>query len=283
MTQLLDVKSNFDWAETRGKKLVIFCPNYKYSKLTEYSIENIKTKVDPSEWLIIIGNDNIDNNWNHLRNKNVRYFTLLHDHDGPRNGAFIRNYCIRRCQSDKLLQKDGEVIITGDFIYRAIYFRAGWRAGRVFVLPESVTKTMYESTGGIGWVLDNIPPTKIIEPMVADNAYHAKEIIALADGQVNPSTYFHYAYACFTRTIQEMGGYDERFRYYGFEDSDIFCRLYHLSIQLCPDYGCAAIHPWHPRATDCTPERLQEMRNVFIADSPGNYIRNTMREWGTGI
>jgi len=283
MAKLLDVKQDFDWAETRSKKLVVFMPNYAHSHLTEFAINQIRTKVDPKDYLLVIGNDNVNHNWSHLRNKNVRSFTLLHDHQGPRNGAFIRNYFLRRNESEITLQKDGEVIMTGDFIYRAIHCHTPWRAGKVWVVPEHRTKDMLEVTGGVNWALEHMPLTRLVIPMVAENAYHAKEIIELADGQVNPSTYFHYAYAAPTSVFQKIGGYDEDYVSYGWEDADMFCRLYHLGVYLVPDAACAAVHPWHPRATDCTPEQLLAMRQLFVTKSPADFFRNKTREWGSGV
>ena len=281
MANLLDVKQDFDWAETRGKQLVVFMPNYNQTALTEYAIRQIKTKVDPKEYLLVVGNDNVDANWSHLRDMNVRSFTLLHDHKGPRNGAFIRNYFLRRNESLVTLQKDGEVIVTGDFIYRAIQCHTPWRPGRIFVLPEHRLAELKEH--GVQWVMEHMPVTRVVEPMVAANSYHAKEIIELADGKVNPSTYFHYAYAAPTRIFQQICGYDEDYTSYGWEDADMFCRLYHMGIYLVPDYACAAIHPWHPRAADCTPEQLLAMRQLFVKKSPADFFRNKVKEWGSGV
>jgi hypothetical protein len=279
MAKLLDVKRNFDWAETRGKKLVVFMSNYNRAELTEFAIRQIKTQVDPRDYLLVVGNDNVDVNWSHLWDLNVRSFTLVHDHEGPRNQAFIRNYFLRRNESDVTLHKDGEVIVTGDFIYRAIHCHTPWRAGRIYVLPEHRLVGLKEH--GVQWTLEHTPVTRVVEPMAAVNSYHAKEIIELADGKVNPSTYFHYAYAAPTKIFQQICGYDEDYTSYGWEDADMFCRLYHMGIYLVPDYACAAVHPWHPRI-DCTPEQLLAMRQLFVKKSPADFFRNKTREWGSG-
>lgn len=131
--------------------------------------------------------------------------------------------------------------------------------------------------------IEHMAMTRLVVPMIAENSYHAKEIIELADGKVNPSTYFHYAYAAPTAIFQKIGGYDEDYASYGWEDADMFCRLFHVGIHLMPDAGCAAIHPWHSQAVDCTPERLLEMRQLFVKKSPGDFFRNKTHEWGTGV
>lgn len=283
MAKRCEVKQNFDWAETRGKKLVVFMPNYNQAVLTEFAIQQIRTKVDPKDYLLVIGNDNVEHDWSHMWDLNVRTFTLLHDHVGPRNGAFIRNYFLRRNESEITLQKDGEVIVTGDFIYHAINCHTPWRAGKIWVLPEHRTRDMLEVTGGVNWAMEHEPVTRLVSPMVAANSYHAKEIIELADGRVNPSTYFHYAYAAPTAVFQKICGYDEDYTSYGWEDADMFCRLFHVGVYLMPDAGCAAVHPWHPQAADCTPEQLLAMHQLFVMKSPADYFRNKTREWGTGV
>ncbi|MCK9288707.1 MAG: hypothetical protein M0P29_14215, partial [Sphaerochaetaceae bacterium] len=77
MAKLLDVKANFDWAETRGKKLVVFMPHYSNPQFTRFSLEQIRTQVDPKDYLIIVGNDNVEENWGGFYDQNVRSFTLL--------------------------------------------------------------------------------------------------------------------------------------------------------------------------------------------------------------
>ena len=122
MSSKIKVESNFDWTETRGKKLVVFMPNFHGNEFTEFSIRQIRTKVDPKDYLIIVGNDNFKKNWDHLRDKNVRYFGLLREDTNSRNSCYIRNYFLKRCESENVLYKDGEVVLLGDFIYNAIYF-----------------------------------------------------------------------------------------------------------------------------------------------------------------
>lgn len=285
MAKLLDVKANFDWAETRGKKLVVFTPHYSNPQFTRFALEQIHTQVNTRDYLIIVGNDNVEENWDAFYNHNVRSFTLLHDTKGPRNGAFIRNYCLRRCESDWIMQKDGEVIVTGDFIYRIVYCHMPWRAGRIYVLSDIQTTQMLQN--GVNWFLNSsgVLPTKIVELTVAVNSYQVKEIIEKADGRVNPSTYFHYAYAAPTSIFSKIGGYDEDYVSYGWEDADMFCRLFANGIYLVPDYACAAIHPHHPKAADCTPEKLLQMRRLFVKKSPADYFRNKNHghEWGQGV
>jgi len=272
------VTQNFDWADTK-KKLVIFLPNHNGKELTEFSIQQIRTTRAVEDYLIIVGNDGVDDDFSHLATQNVAFFTLhCPQVKYPRNGAFIRNYAIKRCQSELFFQKDGEVVIEGDFISHSIDQNGSWRAGNIVVLKAEQTE-IYLREKQLSSVKDVhfyiVPP---VRPM--NNLEEVKKYLVYQDGKVNFTSYYHYAYAVSTHILQEIHGYDERFQFYGFEDTDCYLRLARSGIQLFPDYGCYAIHPYHQ--TTVNREKLPEMAELFKSnnyqDSP---VRN-LDGWGEG-
>jgi len=274
----IEYKANFNWDITK-RKLVIFLPSFKYPELTEFAISQIQTQIPEKDWIIIIGNDNVDVNWDHLKDKNVRYFTLLRTASKPRNSSFIRNYAIKRCKSEIFLQKDAEVVILGDFVYNVINSRAPWRPGKVYVLDEEQTKMYLETKDFMNIRVD---PTKVVKEEVGDDLFHVKSIIAEPDGSINLATYFHYAFAVKTKVLQEIRGYDEDYVLYGYNDSDLFCRLYHLGQYIIPDHTCTAIHLYHPvRSVNCGSVESVKMREIFIAKDPSKVQRNPI-VWGRG-
>ncbi len=133
------VKQNFDWSET-NKKLVIFSLNFKRSNLIETVIKNFNTSISCTDWIHIIGNDGVEEDFQHLYKHNVRFFTIFRDNTVERNGSFLRNYFIKRCQSKLLLQKDAEVVLLDDPVKNCIEFGKPWRPGWVYPLSESHTK-----------------------------------------------------------------------------------------------------------------------------------------------
>jgi hypothetical protein len=321
----IGVKSNFDWKET-NRKLVIFIPNYGRGKLAEFSIKNIKTNIPREDWVIIIGNDNIEENFDHLFDDNVRYFTLFAGNSKQRNGCFIRNYALSRCQSENMLQKDPEVVITGDFIKSVIDRNVGWRPGNIIrvgsrLINDEILKNgvSYLDSFIKSRVQQEVPTDRIllqelawIDRQIYDCKYgdepelNAESFAAtwnnlisvvkmdgrpLVDAQFvwnkikngqgvqNVSSYFNYAYSINTDFLRSIGGYDESYCDYGYEDSDMFCRLMSAKYQIFPDYDCTAIHLWHE-----TPNvsRLDEMHKVFISKNCDAIIRNT-NGWGNGI
>jgi len=273
----IEIKQNFDWSAT-DKKLVIFMPNYNGKYLTEASIQRIQTAVDYQHWMILIGNDNVDDNWDHLRTNNVASITLLRDDKQPRNGAFIRNYVIKRCRSEYLLQKDGEVCIEGDFIHNAIEQCSGdlgWRPGYAVALNQVQT---LEYLAGCNSALDPIcHEIEPVRPCVDVNL--VKEYLLRRNGQVNFISYYHYAYCVRTKLLQDVRGYDEEYRHYGWEDVDMYLRLGALGIEIKPDYNCYAVHLNH-RST-VNHDMLNVMASVFRSKSPVVTHRND-NGWGEG-
>lgn len=276
----IQVKQNFSWADT-DKKLVIFMPNYNGKRLTEASIRRIQTAVEHQHWMIIIGNDNVDDNWDHLRTQNVASITILRDDKRPRNGAFIRNYVIKRCQSRLFLQKDGEVCIEGDFIYGALEYcfglsDRGWRPGHAVALTEANTNIY--ATGGIVEHLELM--SHLVEPVVpCTDLEMVKRYLIQQNGRVNFISYYHYAYCVPLHRLRALNGYDEDYKFYGWEDVDMYLRLASLGVQIQPDYNCYAIHLSHPSTVNR--QMLNVMCDLFKSKDPRKFERNP-NGWGEG-
>jgi hypothetical protein len=272
----MEVTKNFEWSITK-RKVCIFIPNYGKREELVFSINNIQTEVPEEDWVIIVGNDGIDVNLDCLKSKNVYYYTLHRKSNESRNGAFNRNYAIKRCQSEWLIQKDPEVILQGDFIKKVLDSQEGWRAGNVYVLPRGLSKELVQENDFS--VLKFSACISIYPVKILDSKY-AKYIIVAEDGKPNFSSYFHYAYAMRTRILQEMQGYDEFYLYYGYEDSDMFVRLLAMGQHLIPDNDITAIHLHHERDKGFNLQDLKKMRQVFIAKDPKQIKRN--QTWGEG-
>ena len=272
---MVEITQNFDWEITK-RKLCLFIPNFGKKEQLEFSISQIRTEIPKEDWVVVIGNDGIDIDFSHLRSLNTYYFTLHRTLKECRNGAFIRNYAIKRCQSEKFFQKDPEIILVGDFIKNIIQSPNAWRAGNIYVLNKALSaELLYKHDFGIlkYSACIKIDPVKILDPDFV------KYIIIAEDGRPGYATYFHYAYSVSTEILYGMRGYDERYLYYGYEDSDMFCRLLYLKQHLIPDYEISAIHLYHDRDS-INLDQLKQMRYVFSNQSPSHYPRN--KEWGEG-
>ncbi len=290
----LKIKSNFDWSIT-NKKLCIFIPNYNRQEYVEFGIKNIITSVPRDDWVIIIGNDNCHYDFNHLQKFNVYYFSLLNDDPRPRNSCFIRNYAIKRCQSSIFFQKDPEVVVVGDFIKDVINCDGGWRLGHVFCVSKELSRAVLVQKSFLDHILSCVEPKVMPKEFncwqINDDVYYimfgtkglcnVDEVYrAIVGGGTNISNWFAYAFGVETSILKEIGGYDEDYTSYGYEDSDLFCRLMAKGYPLIPDHNCVSVHLHHPLTVD---GKIRKMSQIFASKDYNKIIRNGGYKWGTGI
>jgi hypothetical protein len=275
----VEVKKNFEWDCTENK-LTIFVPCYKNIDTVRFTIEHISTILEPWDYTIIIGNDGFHHHWGDLSEAlihrdhpvPVKYFSLLHTEQQPRNSCFIRNYAMKRCMSEYFMQKDCSVVLEGDFpLYAIRTCEAGyfWRAGNITVVSKEDTYKCVENNDllDLGTSLYHR-----VEPVKATSVEELKNHLIIRHGQVNFSTYFQYAFCAPTQFLKGIHGYDEDYRWYGYEDTDMFCRLTALGKIIKPDYDTYAHHLWHPSTVN--EEQLIPMRELFRSKNPEQTLRN---------
>lgn len=291
---MLEIIQNFDWAET-ARKLVVFIPNYNRPEYVEFGIKHFATLAHSKDWMIIIGNDNCHYDFSHLDGiYNVKYFSLLTGNSKPRNCCRIRNYAIKRCRSSVFFQKDPEVWVFGDYVKNAMDYGRGWKAGYVIWASKKLSDAVLKDPGQICSTLDKRPQNSDkldfirfedgslhihIDPRPWYDPSEIHRIVFEIRGGLNNSTYFAYALGIDTQILQNIGGYDEDYTSYGYEDTDMFCRLMKMGYRLTPDYSCTAIHLWHPLTVD---ENLDQMAQIFNKKDFNAVVRNP-NGWGEGI
>ncbi len=271
----LIVTQNFTWEMTK-RKICVFMPSYHHEKYTRCSLKNIKTSLPKDDYIIIIGCDGNNQDYFGMEDQNVYFFHINRLDKSVRNSCYVRNFALKRCQSEHFFQKDGDVVVIGDFIKNCVSWGRPWRAGNIYVLDEQQTEKYLLDNKLI--FLDN--PTKVIEKIYPQTVQEVHDIITKAQGRVNMSTYFQYAFCAETKVMQNIGGYDEDYTYYGYEDSDIFCRLYGIQHRLWPDYDCSAIHLCHPRIL--TQDKINDMGELF-KEKDFNQVKRNSNGWGDGI
>jgi hypothetical protein len=290
----LRVYQNFDWDITR-RKIVVFISNFHREEQVYFGVKNLCTELPPDDYVIIIGNDNCHHDFDSLRESNAYYFSLDTDRIEPRNSAFIRNYAIKRCQSKMFMHKDPEVFVFGDFLKYALEQGGGWKAGQVLNLSENVTSNVlrlgreqvlpFLEAGTLPGVMEAFSKTDF-----PDGSYQVsfgnqelfspvqlhKEIMS---GKLNVSNWVSYALGIETEVLQDIHGYDEEFSNYGFEDSDMICRLMRMEYPIYPDHRCVSVHMHHLPTVD---SHIQEMEDLFRIKLNQPLVRNQFR-WGEGI
>ena len=250
---------NFDWSLT-DRKIAVFIPNYRRKIYVEATMRYFKTRLNPSDYIIVVGNDGVDEDFSRLSSSNVVSFTLTR-HPGPRNGCFIRNFFIRRCKSKVIFQRDPEIIITEDFMSKIADLNANsvYRVGRAIKTEMKIGKMLLR-----GIDRNRIPALK--------SSFR----------RIDPGkgTFLHWGFAAPTALLQEMHGYDEGYLEYGYEDTDLFSRLLNRGVAFNCDFDTYAIHMWHPTDVDIKGSQ-ERMKRLFHQKCSSVFVRNG-ESWGNG-
>ena len=252
----------FDFAST-NRKLCIFIPNFGRGNYIRKTLSQFSTDAASDDYVIVIGNDGIVEDFSDLIGHNVNFFTIDRGSNPVvRNGGFIRNYFIKRCQSEILFQKDPETILyniyeTSDWIQNVIRLTSEW----------SIYRPGY---------------TQELDKNLSDDFYHSKDL-KLINANItgsNPTQYsrIHWAYAVATKNLIALRGYDEDFTQYGPEDMDMYMRLKNRGLSVEIDDSTRVSHLYH----DISPEiyeSVKRMQDVAISKKSHDFVRNT-EKWG---
>lgn len=257
---------NFDWSLT-NKKIIIFIPNYGRKNLILPGLKRFKTNIPKEEWAWLIVNDCIHEDFSDLeREFNVLWFTFERE-PKERNGSQIRNYVIKNCQSKILASKDPEIILTGsDYIEKIINLQ-----DKQVHRPWGTTELM------------EMDSPKIINN---DNLDIGQLTPRRHYPSGNPKTHegFHFSFACHTKLLKEMHGYDENFKEtYGFEDVQLLDRLHMYECEFIMDKEIHAYHIHHPRRTKFL-RGVKDNAEIYRQwQKNPKIVVNRNIEWGTGL
>lgn len=251
-----------DWSLTK-RKIAIFIPNYKRGNYIRATISQFNNQLPKDQYIIVVGNDGVEENFDDLKDQNVVSFTLNRPNpEIHRNGAFIRNYFIKRCESDILIQKDPEtILLDNDYVYSHIVnmpINTMYRPSRA----ESFNK--YATTQ----VLYGVDPHLFIHNAeTIDLKYHFK---------------MHHFFAVHTKILKDMRGYDEDFKYYGPEDQDMWMRLMKNNIiSNIMTSNSMIVHLDHEFDMFAFDEKHREMSQLIHQKDPSVLVRNN-DDWGNG-
>ena len=241
----MNVTQNFNWNETK-RPLIIFIPNYGRGHYIHQLTKQFATKASKEEYLIIVGNDGLNQNFSDLYDLNIRYFTLHRSNsEVPRNGGFIRNYLIKRCQSENLFQKDPETELVAN-------------NGYDWIKQYTILRNTFLRPGmnqDIGKEINPMPQTPSV------------------------SYRMHWGFLCPTSILQLMKGYWEQLNKYGYEDTDLFDRLSMCHLHPFLDNELNVLH--HPHGVDPSVyKEVNEMGAIFAHRDRTQCIRN--KDWGEG-
>lgn len=255
----------FDFTLT-NKPVVIFIPNFGRKAYIDLLKEQFYTEADPKDYVIVIGNDGIDDNFDNLKDLNVVSFNISRFPE-ERNGAFIRNYFIKNCQGKYLYQKDPEILVSAHKDPVNCLVEAGKKYPDFVLRPKFTASINQINTSHIfdmGTVRNFIPPLDDVKEIPIDSPER-----------------IHYLFGAPVPLLQKMRGYSEDFTSYGPEDRDMFNRLIKSEVVIGQQQGWLATHFYHP-VTEKVYENLKDMHLVERSQDQNSIYRNLDRSWGNG-
>jgi hypothetical protein len=256
--------TDFDWSCT-NRDLVFYVPNFKRKHLLIPTLKRFKTSVPEDKWMFLIVNDGPHEPMEDLeRDFNLRYFTFERDPADERNGCMIRNFVIKRCQSEWLATKDPEIIIEGDMISKIL----------------GLNDVVYRPRGMVE--LNECDTQRIIDNPFIDLT--KLPILRQWEASDKRNQAFHAGCCIRTQKLKDMGGYNEKYRAgYGYEDWQMLERLKKSGAPVLIDKETTTYHIGHP---------IMRRFHKTILDNESTYKQDLQRldvvanggcEWGRGI
>ncbi len=255
------LQSDFDWGITK-RRLVVFIPNFGRKHLLAPTLERFKTTVPNDQWIFLVVNDGKHEDLSDLERHNLVWFTFKRDPAVERNGCMIRNYVLRRIESELISTRDPEIFIDGPFIEKAIeHDDTIWRPCDMTEIAKSATQAII-----------NNPHTDLRKK---PKEFHWKAVATRHEA-------FHAGVTLSVHRLMEMGGYDEQYRYgYGHEDVDLWRRLLATKVPLVIDKEVTTFHVWHPRMRRFMKTSINN-HCIYSKKDPRNVVRNKGKNWGEG-
>jgi len=257
---------DFDWSIT-NRELVLLVPNFGRGRYIRKVIDSLTaTCIEKSQWIILIINDAIHEDFSDLADKNVAYFTVDRIDKYERGDAFMRNICIKYSQSKMIAQKDPEIFYTNDFIdgcfdNQGVLYRCG---GSSYLAKEHDTNE---------YLSGNIDKDRLIKN--ADRYPITEKFV-----------YWHFGHCAPIESFRNLNGYDEDFKYYGYVDTDMWDRLMKSGLKQRIDSACSPVHLWHPKPHFKTHERdikrYEAMGRLYNSKINGSIVANNNTNWGEG-
>lgn len=278
---MITITQNFNWSET-ARKLCIFIPNFGRGNYIRKLLGQFRTTLPSSDYLIIIGNDGIIENFEDLSDAGIKTLNIfrgtpvtygstietLDRSPESRNGGFIRNLFIKNCQSEIIFQKDPET-----YLYNIYDNQPDWistianRVTNNLLYRPAFTQDLNQLDSE--HLLDNLHKIHEFNHDIMKNESHVYYR-------------YHWGYAIRAEILKKLRGYDEDFTHYGPEDRDLYYRLGHAGVEVMMDTSVRAMHFWHGavyRLFDV--KNLHGMESVASRKQYKDVVRNP-EKWGKG-
>jgi glycosyltransferase involved in cell wall biosynthesis len=193
-----------------------------------------------------------------------------HPHDGFQL-ARCRNAGIRLSAAPYLLFTDGDCIFPPDHLRQHLSARRPGvvRAGDCIKLDQATSDKINEAAITSGRFLDMIAPRVRRSLRKA----YAKALIYQTLRHAQRPKLIGWNMAVWREQLEQINGFDERYRGWGCEDDDLANRLRMSGARICTALGYTqGYHLWHPPHST-TPQRWHEGPNVAYFRRPAVLAR----------
>lgn len=261
-------QNSFNWSIT-DRKVILYIPNFGRKKYLIPTLKRMKTTLPRDQWIILVVNDGIHEDMSDLSDFNLTYFTFERGQNPKeRNGCMVRNYILKRLQSQIVATRDPEIFVEGSDYLSSI---ADLKENQVYRPCEMVELTEPDTVKLFNDPFLDLPNlrTRCVHRVTTHN-YRA----------------FHAGFAMHTKKLVDLGGYEEEFASnYGYEDVNLLERVIAAKMDFVIDPNVKTYHTFHPRRV----RFLQTVGDNGILYKKkrgqiqqGILVANNNKEWGNG-
>lgn len=205
--------------------------------------QTIKDQLLEGDELVVV-EDGIEKGWNgYLLSLGVKYQLVETHHDTYRSGVIPKNIALKMARNDLIIINDPEVMHISPCI---TVMRKFLEERRAFVVPGTLYSGKYEGQGLEG-------STKMENSQAP------------------------FVGGCHKQDLMDIGGWDERFKYWGNDDNDLMTRLgmNHVRHIVVPELEI--FHQWHERPPK---QAMGDYNEPFLYEKDKPVIANIGKQWG---
>lgn len=228
-------------AKPELSRVSVVVPCYNRARYLDVLLRSVSwSSVAPADFEVIVVDDGshdrpqqVVDRWR-ARGLDVRMIVLRRD-GGPRNNAPARNAGLRAARYPVILQTDPDIVFVSDVVRTA---RETLRPGlflscsAYYPLTEDATRVVAFGPEG---------PADVPDAFLSCASGRPNQVYS-PDGVGG----LHGAFACWRDDLRRVGGYDETFRYWGWEDRELIVTLEASGLRRQAMADTPVVHLWHP-------------------------------------
>ncbi len=224
----------------RERRLSLVVPSYNRAPYLQQLLTSLTwSSVPPSEFEVVVvndgGTDDLPGVVDHWRRRglDVRLVTLRTG-GAPRNNARARNAGLAVVRYPIVVQTDPDIVFLDDVLA---------------AVRDGVDGRSLCSCDGYFPLTREDTETRVFQPGAVITADALRAVAAGRPNQVHSPDGvggLHGAFACATQVLRDLGGYDESFEHWGWEDRELLVTAASRGFRRRTLAGTHVAHLWHP-------------------------------------